>query len=99
MTGAISKCSSLIELNLNNFNTINVTDMPFMFFRCSALKELNIDNFIFNNVKSMSFMFSDCSSLKDLNMKLNFTTNIKDYIDNLFSGCSYELIMKIKNQQ
>ena len=28
-------CSSLKELNLNNFNTNNVTDMSYMFCECS----------------------------------------------------------------
>ena len=28
-------CSSLKELNLNNFNTNNVTDMRLMFSKCS----------------------------------------------------------------
>ena len=34
-------CSSLKELNLNNFNTNNVTNMSWMFRGCSSLKELN----------------------------------------------------------
>ena len=38
-------CSSLKELNLNNFNTNNVTDMSDMFRGCSSLKELNLNNF------------------------------------------------------
>ena len=42
-------CSSLKELNLNNFNTNNVTNMNDMFYRCSLLKELNLNNFYTNN--------------------------------------------------
>ena len=42
-------CSSLKELNLNNFNTINVINMSDMFFGCSSLKELNLNKFN-NNV-------------------------------------------------
>ena len=30
-----SRCSSLKELNLNNFNTNNVTNMRWMFSKCS----------------------------------------------------------------
>ena len=40
-------CSSLKELNLNNFNTNNVTNMSGMFEECSSLKELNLKNFGF----------------------------------------------------
>ena len=45
-------CSSLKELNLNNFNTNNVTDMSYMFYGCSSLKELNLNNFNTNNEHS-----------------------------------------------
>ena len=35
MGDMFSECSSLKELNLNNFNTNNVTNMGGMFSRCS----------------------------------------------------------------
>ena len=47
-------CSSLEELNLNNFNTINVTNMSYMFNGCYSLKEMNLNNFNTNNVNDMS---------------------------------------------
>ena len=47
-------CSSLKELNLNNFNTNNVTDMSSMFHGCSSLNELNLNNFNTNNVIYMN---------------------------------------------
>ena len=37
-----SGCKSLKKLNLNNFNTNDVTDMIYMFSECSSLKELNL---------------------------------------------------------
>ena len=40
-----NKCSQIKKLNLNHFNTENVTDMSNMFSACSSLEELNIDNF------------------------------------------------------
>ena len=58
-------CSSLKELNINNFNTNNVTDMNNMFYRCSSLKELNLNNFNTNNVTNMSCMFYECDKLID----------------------------------
>ena len=36
------ECSSLKELNLNNFNTINVTDMNNMFNGCSNQLKMKI---------------------------------------------------------
>ena len=35
MEGMFSKCYSLKELNLSNFNTDNVTNMRWMFYICS----------------------------------------------------------------
>ena len=37
-----SVCSSLKELNLNNFNTINVTNMSHMFSDCSEELKIKI---------------------------------------------------------
>ena len=54
-------CSSLIELNLSNFNTNKVTNMSYMFYRCSSLKELNLSNFNTNNVTDMFGIFDGCS--------------------------------------
>ena len=45
MTGMFSGCESLKELNLDNFNTSNVTDMLYIFSGCSKIKELNLSKF------------------------------------------------------
>ena len=59
----------LMQLNLSNFNTNNVTNMSYMFYRCSSLKELNLSNFNTNNDINMSCMFDGCSN--DLKMKIS----------------------------
>ena len=47
-------CSSLKELNLNNFNTNNVTNMSYMFYGC--LDELNLKiKSQFKNFKEEAF--------------------------------------------
>ena len=47
-------CSSLKHLNINNFNTKNVTDMRSMFSKCS--KELKIEIQIkYKNIKKEAF--------------------------------------------
>ena len=70
-------CSSLKELNLNNFNTINVKDMVNMFSGCSSLKELNLGNFNTNNAYSISGMFSGCSNELIMKIKAQYK-NIKE---------------------
>ena len=44
MSYMFSRCSSLKELNLSNFNTYNVTDMSYMFSKCSCELKFKIRN-------------------------------------------------------
>ena len=60
------------ELNLNNFNTNNVTNMRGMFDGCSSLKELNLNNFNTNNVTDMRCMFGGCLDELKLKIKSQF---------------------------
>ena len=77
MSALFSGCSSLKELNLNNFNTNKVTNMGSIFSGCSSLKELNLNNFNTNKIKDMSHMFNGCS--KELIMKIKTQyKNIKE---------------------
>ena len=87
----------IIELNLSNFNTNNVTNMGHMFQGCSSLKKLNLSNFNTNQVTFMSDMFCRCYSLKELNLS-NFNINNAIYYASMFYGCSEELKNKIKTQ-
>jgi len=59
-----SHCSSLINLNLSNFNTQNVTEMNSMFSFCSSLTNLNLSNFNTQNDAYMHGMFNICYNLK-----------------------------------
>ena len=59
-----SECKSLINLNLSNFNTQNVTNMEYMFGGCELLTNLNLSNFNTQNVTNMEYMFKGCKSLK-----------------------------------
>ena len=52
-------CESLKELNLSNFNTKNVTNMRYMFFRCFSLKKLDISKFNTENVNDILIFSMD----------------------------------------
>ena len=55
-------CSSIKELDLSNFNTINVKDFRWMFRDCCSLKKLDISNFIITEkIVFMDGMFYNCS--------------------------------------
>ena len=80
-------CSSLININLSNFNTQNVTDMNSMFYKCSSLTNINLSNLNTQNVTDMSFMFYKCSSLTNINLS-NFNTQKVTNMSDMFNGCS-----------
>ena len=47
-------CSSLISLNLSNFNTNNVKEMSAIFFYCSSLTSLNtVDKRLLKELKNL----------------------------------------------
>ena len=53
MSDMFNQCSSLISLNLFNFNNNNIKEMSYMLNECSSLTSLNLFNFNNNNVKDM----------------------------------------------
>ena len=61
MSHMFNGCSSLKELNLNNFNTNNVTNMSNIFYECLSLEIINLDNFYIYKVEDMNNMFEYCS--------------------------------------
>ena len=70
--------NEMIELDLNNLHTENVTNMSRMFQYCgyTAMTSINLgDNFDTSNVTSMEYMFSSCGyarmTLLDLGDKFN----------------------------
>lgn len=82
-----SDCTSLTRLDLNNFNTFNITTMRSMFFNCSALTQLDLSSFNTSKVIDMSAMFLGCSALTQLNLS-NFDTSKVTDMSSMFSGCS-----------
>ena len=54
-------CSGLTSLDLSNFDTINVTDMGWMFNRCLGLTEVRMGGNPIN-VSEVSYMFSNITT-------------------------------------
>ena len=67
------QCENLININLSNFNTQNITNMSFMFSECDSLTNINLSNFNTQNVNDMRDMFFECNSLieKNIIIKIN----------------------------
>jgi len=79
-------CSDIFEIDLSNFNTLNIKIMQAMFRGCSSLTSLNLSNFDTSQVIWMQTMFCGCSSLTSLNLS-NFDTSKLEQAYNMFDGC------------
>jgi surface protein len=80
-------CSSLTELDLNNFDTSSVTEMHSMFNGCSGLSKLDLSSFDTSNVKYMSDIFFGCSSLEALDLG-GFDTSKLTSMGLMFRDCN-----------
>lgn len=79
-------CTSLLYINLTNFNTQGVKIMPYMFNGCKSLKYLDLSSFNTENLYDMSNMFTECNSLTELNIK-NFKTDKVVHMEHMFRNC------------
>ena len=80
-------CKSLININLSNFNTENITDMSYMFYNCYSLTNINLTNFNTKKVTNMSYMFYNCDSLTNINLSYFNTQNTID-MSFMFNDCN-----------
>jgi len=80
-------CNSLININLSNFKTQNVTNMSYKFYNCSSLTNINLSNINTQNTTNISYMFYKCLSLTNINLS-NFNTQNVINMSYLFYNCS-----------
>ena len=89
-------CDKIIEIDLSNFDTSQVTDMNAMFFHCRELISLNLLNFDTSHVTDIGYMFSSCWKLTNLNLSIFNTSQVKD-MDDMFSSCSELTSLDLSN--
>ena len=80
-------CTALTSLDLQHFNTQNVTDMSWMFYNCTALTSLDLQHFNTKKVTDMSSMFYNCTALTSLDLQHFNTKKVTDMYE-MFSGCA-----------
>ena len=69
---------NILEMDLSNFDTSNVTDMSGMFYGMSSLTTLDLSNFDTSKVTDMQYMFYDMSSLTMLNLSSFDTSKVTE---------------------
>ena len=90
------KIKNILEIDISNFDTSNVTNMEAMFTGMSNLTTLNLSNFDTSKVTSMDAMFGDMSSLIRLDLS-NFNTSNVTNMDTMFGGMTNLTSLSISN--
>ena len=90
------KIKNILEIDLSNFDTSQVTNMRFMFFHASNLTSLNLSNFDTSRVTDMQYMFSYASNLTSLNLS-NFDTSKVTNMRYMFYGMSNLAILNLSS--
>ena len=84
-------------IDLDIFDTSNVTYMNSMFSNCGA-RSLNVSNFDTSNVTNMSSMFNGCNDLLSSSLDLsNFNTSNVTNMSSMFASCSTLATLNISN--
>ena len=79
--------SSIIKIDLSNFDSSEVTSMDSMFYDCLNLQSINFENIDTSNVDSMYCLFCGSQSLISINLSKFDTSNVKT-MSFMFYGCS-----------
>ena len=78
------------ELDLEKWNTSNVTNMIGLFFGCESLVKLpNISKWNVGNVTNMNFLFKNCKALKEIPDISEWNVSNVTNISFLFKNCKY----------
>ena len=89
----IGDCSFLFSYFINcknigieNLDTINVTNMNYMFYKDKSLVSLNLKNFNTSKVISMEGMFEECIKLVNIQLSSFDTQNVES-TNSMFKNC------------
>ncbi|MBO4590804.1 MAG: BspA family leucine-rich repeat surface protein [Bacteroidaceae bacterium] len=78
----------LTTINLNYFDTHNVTDMSSMFRSCINLTNLDLSSFDTHNVTNTSYMFNYCPDLTTIYVGENWSVAGVTDSENMFKNCT-----------
>ena len=90
------KCSSILEVDLSQFNEIKVTQYNNMFEDCFSLTSINILNLDTSSANDMSYMFLNCPNIISLDLS---SLNIQSVttMSYMFSGCKSLKYLNLSN--
>jgi len=89
--------TSIIEVDLSNFDASKVKSMESMFILCSNLKKINFGNIDTSSVENMRTLFSCCYSLSSIiNLSKLNTSRVRE-IDYMFNKCESLKYLDLSN--
>lgn len=98
MSRMFYECNKIVQLDLSGFNTSGVKALDQVFKNCCALEALDLSSFDTKWVTDMSSLFEYCQSLKTIyvsdsfstfNVKVNYSTNMFRYCNNLKGATAF----------
>ena len=96
MNSMFRNMSSLISLNLSNFDTSKVTNMSYMFFNTSSLALLNLSNFDTSQVMNMDSIFRRMTNLTTIDLS-NFDTSKVTDMSSMFADMHNLTTLNLSN--
>ena len=90
------KIRNILEIDLSNFNTSNVTDMSYMFYGMSNLTTLDLSNFNTSQVTDMKYMFTYMFNLTTLDLSSFNTFKVTD-MNHMFSATRNLTTLNLSN--
>ena len=90
------KIKNILEIDLSNFDTSEVTNMGGMFYGMSNFTTLNVSHFDTSKVTDMSLMFHGMRDLSALNLSSFNTSQVTD-MHNMFYGMSNLTTLDLSN--
>ena len=85
-------CTSLISMNLTNFNTSNLENINNLFYGCSSIISVDLSNWNIQNLKHMKYIFSRCPKIKFLDVS-SFNNN--EFYQNLLKEIPNNVTLKV----
>ena len=79
-------CSSIISIDLSDFNNLLINNTKNMFSGCTSLETINFTNFNTSKIKDMDGMFSNCSKLESIDLS-NFDISSVEDMSFMFANC------------
>lgn len=83
---AWAECSRLMDLDITNLHTPNVTTIGYAFGACFRLKELDLRHWYTGKITNFSSLVSDCRSLEEINLT-GWDTSKGTSFSNMFNNC------------